>query len=103
MIKAMLSYPDDPNSVEDYWVGNCGDQSAAGSELSFVVKPRRFRDEPNYGTLLDVAQEIIPPTPRFDMRWTVTVVKIVDGTDAIHPKVEALSASSAALQNTFER
>ncbi len=101
-IDATLSHPTGPGAVGDYWVGLCGDQSGAGSTLTFQVRPGRFRDAPNYGTLLSTT-DTIPPTPQFNMTWTVTVVRIVDSSDPVHPKVEALSPASAPLQDTFFR
>lgn len=100
-----LSYPGDPNSVDDYWVPQqlCGNQSNPGDVLTFELKSARFRDEPNYGGLLEVAETIIPPSPQYDMRWNVDVVRMVDATDPIHPTVEALSPASASLSNTFSR
>ncbi len=104
-IRMFLSMPGDPSGVDDYWVPRdlCGNQSNAGDVLTFLLKPGRFRDEPNYGTLLNVAESIIPPTPQFDMRWFVDVVRLVDTSDAIHPTVEASSPPSASLPNSFSR
>ncbi|HZQ10453.1 MAG TPA: hypothetical protein VFD70_27990 [Anaerolineae bacterium] len=101
-IDATLSHPTGPGAVGDYWVGLCGDQSGAGSVLTFQVRPGRFRDAPNYGTLLSTTDSI-PPTPQFNLTWTVTVVRVVDSSDPIHPKVEALSPASASLQDSFFR
>jgi hypothetical protein len=100
-----LGNPNGPGGVGDYWVGLCGNQSAPGSVLRFDVKPGRFRDEPNYGTLIISADDPnnIPPTPYYVMNWYVTVVRMIDATDPVHPKVEALSPASASLQNTFFR
>jgi hypothetical protein len=100
-----LSYPGDPNFVSDYWVPQvlCGNQATAGQELEFILKQARFRDEPNFGGLLNNAETQVPPSDRYDMRWWVDVVRIVDATDQIHPTVEALSPASAQLSNTFSR
>jgi hypothetical protein len=102
-IEMTLGNPNGPGGVGDYWVGLCGDQSAAGSVLRFDVKPARFRDEPNYGTLLVSADEVIPPTPDYVMNWSVSVVNLLDASDPVHPQVEPISAPSASLQNTFFR
>jgi hypothetical protein len=106
-IDMTLGHPTGPGGVGDYWVpmALCGNQSAAGDTIIFNLKPARFRDEPNYGTLLVNADnpDNIPPTPNYVMRWFVTVVKLVDATDQVHPTVEALSPASAALQNNFIR
>lgn len=98
-----LGNPTGPGGVGDYWVGLCGNQSNAGDRLVFDVKPGRFRDEPNYGTLLVSADTIIPPTPEYTMQWMVSVVKVTDASDPIHPKVVGLSPGSAGLQNSFFR
>lgn len=98
-----LGNPSGPGGVGDYWVGLCGDQSSAGDRLKFTLKPGRFRDEPNYGTLLVSADAVIPPTPEYVMNWNVSVVKMVDANDPIHPNVQALSPASASLQNSFFR
>lgn len=102
-IDMTLGNPTGPGGVGDYWVGLCGDQTAVGGRLRFDVKPGRFRDEPNYGTLLSSADSVIPPTPEYVMNWFVSVVRRVDATDPVHPKVEAQSPNSPALQNTFFR
>lgn len=102
-VEMTLGNPNGPGGVGDYWVGLCGDQSAAGSALRFDVKPARFRDEPNYGTLLVSAEEVIPPTPQYVMNWSVSVVNLLDATDPVHPQVQAVSPASAQLQNTFFR
>ncbi|MBI4675854.1 MAG: hypothetical protein HY741_29795 [Chloroflexi bacterium] len=102
-IDVTLGNPTGPGGVGDYWVGLCGDQTAVGGALRFDVKPGRFRDEPNYGTLLVSADNVIPPTPEYVMNWFVSVVRRVDMTDPVHPTVEALSPASGALQNTFFR
>jgi len=101
----VLTAPGETSGVDDYWVPQslCGNPANVGDVLTFGLKPARFRDEPNYGTVLDVAENLIPPTPQFDMRWTVDVVRMVDASDPIHPQVEALSPASAALQNGFSR
>ena len=96
-----LGNPNGPGGVGDYWVGYCGNQSNAGDRLVFQVKPGRFRDEPNYGTLLVSADSVIPPTPQFVMQWFVTVVQKIDETDPVHPNVQALGPASVALQNSF--
>lgn len=98
-----LGNPSGPGGVGDYWVGLCGNTSNAGDRLVFNVKPGRFRDEPNYGTLLVSADSVIPPTPQYVMQWFVSVVRMKDATDPIHPQVEALSPNSASLQNSFFR
>lgn len=102
-VEMTLGNPTGPGGVGDYWVGLCGDQAAAGSALRFDVKPARFRNEPNYGTLLVSADSVIPPTPEYVMNWSVSVVKMLDDADPVHPQVQAISAASAALQNTFFR
>lgn len=102
-VEMTLGNPNGPGGVGDYWVGLCGDQSGAGSALRFDVKPARFRDEPNYGTLLVSAEEVIPPTPQYVMNWSVSVVNLLDATDPVHPQVQAISPASAQLQNTFFR
>lgn len=98
-----LGNPDGPGGVGDWWAVLCGDQSAAGTPLFFDLKPARFRDEPNYGSLILSADDPanMPPTPRYVMQVFMSVVRIVDGTDPIHPTVEALSPNSVALQNEF--
>lgn len=98
-----LGNPTGPGGVGDYWVGLCGNQSNAGDRLLFQVKPGRFRDEPNYGTLLVSADNVIPPTPQYTMQWFVTVVQKLDEADPVHPNVQALSPASVALQNSFFR
>jgi hypothetical protein len=100
-----LSYPGDPNSVNDYWVpaSLCGNQAAVGQGLQFILKQARFRDEPNFGGLLNTAETLIPPSDRYDMRWWVDVVRMIDASDPIHPTVEPISPPSAPLQNTFSR
>lgn len=98
-----LGSPTGPGGVGDFWIGICGDQSNAGDRLVFEVKPGRFRDEANYGTLLVSADAIIPATPEYTMQWFVTVVQRLDVTDPIHPTVQALSPASVALQNSFFR
>lgn len=102
-VEMTLGNPNGPGGVGDYWVGLCGDQSAAGSALRFDVKPARFRDEPNYGTILVAADSVIPPTPEYIMNWHVSVVKMLDASDPVHPQVEPISVASASLQNTFFR
>lgn len=104
-IEMTLGNPTGPGGVGDYWVPTnlCGDQSSAGSRLIFELKPGRFRDEPNYGALLVSADEIVPPTPQYVMQLIVSVVRLVDTADPIHPNVEALSPASAGLQNSFFR
>lgn len=96
-----LGNPTGPGGVGDYWIGLCGDQSAAGTSLVFDLKPGRFRDEANYGTLLISAEEIIPPTPSYTMLAFMSVVRILNAADPIHPTVEALSPNSASLENAF--
>lgn len=99
-----LGNPTGPGGVGDWWVVLCGDQSAAGTPLVFDLKPGRFRDEPNYGSLLISADDPanIPPTPRYTMRAFMSVVRVIDSTsDPIHPTVEALSPNSAALESAF--
>lgn len=99
-----LGNPTGPGGVGDWWVVLCGDQSAAGTPLAFDLKPGRFRDEPNYGSLLLSADDPanMPPTPRYVMRVFMSVVRIIDGTtDPIHPTVEALSPNSAGLESAF--
>lgn len=97
-----LGHPTDAGGAGDWWVGLCGNQSNAGDRLEFDLKPGRFRDEANYGTLLVNAEEFIPPTPNYVMKWFVSVVK-VDAVDTLKPNVEALSPASGSLQNTFFR
>lgn len=103
--RMILTAPGEANGVDDYWVPQalCGNQANVGDALTFELKTARFRDEPNFGTLLSAAEAQIPPTPQFDMRWMVDVVRIVNASDPIHPQVEALSPASAALQNSFSR
>lgn len=98
-----LGNPTGPGGVGDYWVGLCGNQSSPGDRLIFNLKAGRFRDSPNYGTLLISADSVIPPTPQYTMRWTVSVVKVVNGADPVHPQVQGLSPASAALENSFFR
>lgn len=98
-----LGHPTGPGGVADYWVGLCGNQSGAGDRIAFDIKPGRFRDEANYGTLLISADEIIPPTPDYVMQAFVSVVRLVDASDPVHPTVEALSGNSISLQNIFFR
>lgn len=102
-VDVTLGNPTGPGGVGDYWVGMCGNQANAGDTLRFDIKPGRFRDEPNYGTLLVSADSVIPPTPEYVMNWYVTVVRMMDASDPVHPNVEALSAPSVPLQNTFFR
>ncbi len=100
-----LAFPGDTNAVNDYWVPQvlCGNQANAGDVLTYDLKPARFRDEPNYGGLIEVAESVVPPSPQYDMWWTVDVVRMVDASDPVHPTVEALGPASAALRNTFSR
>lgn len=98
-----LGNPTGPGGVGDYWIALCGNQSNSGDRLAFNLKPGRFRDEPNYGTLLVSADSVIPPTPQYTMQWFVSVVRVLDASDPVHPKVEALSPTSAPLQNSFFR
>ncbi len=98
-----LANPTGPGGVGDYWIGLCGNQSNAGERLAFNLKPGRFRDEANYGTLLVSADSVIPPTPQYTMQWFVSVVRVVDTADPVHPNVQALSPNSVALQNSFFR
>ncbi len=98
-----LGNPSGPGGVGDYWVGMCGDQSAAGSNLRFDIKPARFRDEPNYGTLVTAADNVIPATSQYIMKWFVTPVKMVDATDPVHPQVQALGPAGLPLENTWFR
>lgn len=98
-----LGHPTQAGGVGDYWIGMCGNQSNTGDRLVFEVKPARFRDEANYGTLLVSAENVIPATPEYVMQWFVSVVKLVDATDPVHPNVQPLSPNSSSLQNTFFR
>jgi hypothetical protein len=100
-----LAFPGDTNSVNDYWVPQvlCGNQANAGDVITYDLKPARFRDEPNYGGLIEIAEAGIPPSPQYDMWWTVDVVRLIDSGDPIHPNVEAISPASAPLRNTFSR
>jgi hypothetical protein len=102
-IDMTLGNPTGPGGVGDYWVGMCGNSSNPGDRLVFDLKPGRFRDEANYGTLLVSADSVIPPTPEYVMQWFVSVVRMVDASDPVHPTVEALSPNSASLQNIFFR
>ena len=78
--------------------------AAAGqAPLVFVVRPGRFHNDPNYGTLLTSADSVIPPTPQYTMQWTVEVVEVQDASDPIHPKTQAISPPSAPLSDTFFR
>ncbi len=98
-----LGNPNGSGGVGDYWVGLCGNQSNAGDRLTFDVKPGRFRDQANYGTLLVSADSVIPPTPEYVMRWFVTIVHVTNASDPIHPTTEGLSPASASLENSFFR
>lgn len=98
-----LAHPAGAPAVSDSWVGLCGDQGNPGDRLSFQIKPARFSGEANYGSFLTRANSEIPPAPQFDMRCSVAVVKILNASDPIHPKVQAISPESAAVQNTFFR
>lgn len=89
--------------VGDWWVGDCGDQTAAGGQVTFKVYNRKQTPLPNYGSLIDNADAQISNTAEYQMFWTVTVVSKVDDVDPIHPKVQALSPASAALENKFSR
>lgn len=102
-IDMILANPNGPGAVGDYWVGLCGNQAGAGAPLAFQVLPGRFRDRANYGTLVVSADSVIPPTPQYNMQWSVSVVKVTDATDSDHPKTVALSPASANLQDTFFR
>lgn len=100
-----LGNPTGPGGVGDWWVpmSLCGNQANAGDRIVFDLKPGRFRDEPNYGTLLVSADAVIPPTPEYVMRWFVSVVRLVDTNDPVHPNVQAIGPNSSSLQNTFFR
>jgi hypothetical protein len=98
-----LTHPSGPGGVADWWTGLCGNSSPAGAAVTFPVKPGRFRDQPNYGTLLIDADREIPPTPIYVMQWVVSVVKVLNSADPIHPQVQPLSSPSAPLQNSFFR
>jgi hypothetical protein len=100
-IDMTLTHPSGPGGVGDYWTALCGDQSAAGTPLTFLVG--RFTDAPNYITVLANAESIIEPSPNYTMRWSVEVVNILDAADPIHPQTEAISPASSTLENTFFR
>lgn len=87
----------------DNWVGLCGNQTAAGSRLIFKILPGRFRNDPNYGTVLAIA-ESLGPAEELEMRWTVTVVRNLGlSADGVHYTVEGISPPSQPLMNTFFR
>lgn len=100
-----LGNPNGPGGVGDWWVpmNLCGNQANIGDHIVFELKPGRFRDAPNYGTLLIDADNVVPPSPDYVMRWFASIVKLVDTNDPVHPNVQALSPSSASLQNTVIR
>lgn len=104
-IDMTLGNPTGPGGVGDWWVPRdlCGNPSAAGDHLVFELKPGRFREDANYGTLLVDADSVIPPTPEYTMNWFVTVVKLIDSNDPIHPNVQPISPASGSLQNSFFR
>lgn len=87
--------------VSDYWVGLCGDQSAVGTPVTLQVG--KFRDMPNYSTLLANADSQQPSAPQYTMQWTVTVVRVTDRSDQVHPKTEPISPPSRTVEDSFFR
>lgn len=102
-VDVTLGNPTGPGGVGDYFVGLCGDQTPVGGNVQFNIKPGRFRDEPNYGTLLVSADTMIPATPEYLMKWYASVVKMVNAADPVHPQVEQLSPYGIPLENSFFR
>ncbi len=83
---------------------HCGDQSNAGTTLSFVVFRSKFTSSPNYGTIRDQALALTPNDPprTLGLNWYVRVVQNNGPSgDGVHYKIVGLSPASAVLSNTF--
>ncbi len=68
------------NRGDDYLdphTSHCGDQSVSGKPLSFVLYRGRFRNLPNYGTILAETLALAPlgPTQVLKLTWYVQVVQ----------------------------
>lgn len=84
-------------------VDHCGDQGPAGKRLTFVLYRGRFRNSPNYGTILQEALAPAPDARQMQMNWTVQVVQNGGrAADGVHFKTTPLSPPSARLEFDFE-
>lgn len=84
-------------------VEHCGDQSAAGTELNFVLYRGKFTNSPNYGTMLAQTLALEPEAKLLKMAWTVRVVQNNGrADDGVHYKTIALSPNSPVREFDFE-
>lgn len=84
---------------------NCGDQSVAGKRLSFVLYRSKFRNSPNYGTIMAeaVGAARLEPKQVLRMTWFVRVVQNNGiSSDNVHYQVSPLSEPSTVLDFDFE-
>ncbi len=84
---------------------HCGDQSVSGRPLSFTLNNGKFRNAPNYGTILPQARDLAPLAPKQVLRvtWYIRVVQNNGlSSDNVHYQVIPLSAPSAVLDFDFE-
>jgi hypothetical protein len=78
---------------------HCGDPSAPGIRLKYVVFRTKYTNAPNYGTMESQALAAAP-TDLLKIRWYVRVVRN-SGSDGVHHNVTFLSPPSAILECDF--
>lgn len=82
---------------------HCGDQSAVGTELNFVLYRGKFTNSPNYGTMLAQTLALEPEAKLLKMSWTIRVVQNNGrAADGVHYNTVALSPSSPVREFDFE-
>lgn len=82
---------------------NCGNQSAAGTELEFVLYRGKFTNSPNYGTMLAQTLDLSPEARQLKMTWMVRVVQNNGrAQDGVHYNTVALSPNSPVIEFGFE-
>lgn len=84
-------------------VDNCGDAGPGGKRLAFVLYRGRFRNSPNYGTILQQALGLSPEVKLLQMTWSVMVVQNNGrASDGVHYKTVPLSPASPTLEFDFQ-
>lgn len=85
----------------DSWVVHCGDQTAPGAPVSFILQNGKFQNAPNYGTILPVASGL-GQTDNLILRWVVTVVQNSgQSPDGVHFNTTPLSPPSQPMEDNF--
>lgn len=84
-------------------VANCGDAGPAGRALTFTLFRGKFITSPNYGTILNQTQELMPEARMLKMTWKVRVVQNNGrAADGVHYNTVALSPDSPVVEFDFQ-